>query len=304
MQQQEPEPQRTLKSSTQCPVPSTQKKQLQEPEPQRAQRTRRNNGKAWRIAIALGLLVGSVAAQVTKGTAISVIKDPAGTSVTTASTFSAGANALITCGVTYDDNGANTQVSSISISGSPTYAIAWQQIATNGRVFLANSLGTEMWMSVASTAISNQAVTVTISSSERFTVACQSFTGIDTANPIPASASASASTVTVTSSGNDNSLYAGTIGCASNSAATIAAGSGYTMDASPNYGAGTNKWVHGSWETKNAAVTPPANTTVNATVSTCTGTGSTIQTIGVEIKKAGAGGASSYPGWYGDSGWK
>jgi hypothetical protein len=252
-----------------------------------------------RIILILPLLLLCVPAlaQVTKGTAVSGRKDPAGTQLVISS-WTAGANALVVCGIHYDDNGTSTVVNSVSVSGSPSYSTAWAQLATNGREFTANVLGTELWWAVTSSGFTAQSVTIDISSSERFAAECQSYTGIDTANPIPASAKASSTagstpSVTVTSSGNDNSLYVGVIGCGTNSARTITAGTGYTVDADQFQNA-INKWVHGALETKNAAVSPAANTTVDATMSGACTSGR-WQIIAAEIKKAAGGGGGATP---------
>jgi hypothetical protein len=236
---------------------------------------------------------------ITKGTAVAKNVTVAATSGVSAA-FSSGADALLLCGIVTDDNGTNTSVSSVVISGSPTYTTAWQRVPTNGRAITANTVNVELWYAVASSAIVAQTVTVTNSSSERFGFVIQSYTGIDTANPIPNSANATTttgaattlSTASIPYNGSGNSLYAGWLGVGSDLNTNVAPNASYTQDGAINDAAGVTLWVHGLYETLTAAVTSAQ--VVNATFTAIAGSGNAASLIGVEIKEAGAGGAVTH----------
>jgi hypothetical protein len=206
------------------------------------------------------------------GSAVSVAVTTAGTQAITPA-WTVAANSLLACAATSDEGGENNHITSITVSGSPTYGIAWAQLPTNGLARDVNTLNTEVWRARTTSGFTNQTVTVNMSGTERFTVVCGSWTGSNASTPIPASNKANfhngAATVTVTSSSHDRSLYAGFLGCGDNVGLTVSPATGFTISAngSVNFAGVANQWVHGAMESKDAVVTPAANTAVAFTVA-------------------------------------
>lgn len=237
------------------------------------------------------MLCSPLIAQITGGTTVVKNQTPAATTGTSGATLSVASGGVILCGVVTDDNGTNTSVSSIVVSGSPTYSIAWQQVPSCGRVINANLLNTELWYAVPSSTITTQTIQATISSSELFGFVCRPFTGVDSANPIPncnqANTTATVGTLTTPSipyNGSGTSFYVGWLGVGSNNNTNVAPNASYTQNGAINDAAGTALWVHGLFETITTGVTSAQ--TVNATFTTNVGANA-ASIIGVELKQAG-----------------
>lgn len=245
--------------------------------------------KVWRGCIVLlivlwALIVTAPAQSITKGTGVGQAASPASTSVTSVSPFSAVAGAVLLCGSTYDDNATNTQIATITISGSPTYSIPWQQIPANGRIYNSNIVGKELWYAVTSSGFTAQSITMTLTQSQKFGFACQSYSGVNQSAPIAGSnQSLTTSTVIVTNTGKDNSKYVGYFGCGDNSPRTFTAGTAYDDDACFNCANEPTTWAHGVLETGLTPVSPAADTTIDMVlISSCTNP----SMIGVELAVA------------------
>lgn len=249
-----------------------------------------------KLLLILALSVSPAIGQTfTFGTASKAVENTGATSKATGATFSASANATLYCGIASDDGADSTQVSSIVVSGSPTYSTAWQVVPTNGRLNTANLLDAEIWFAVATSAISSQTVTVTINHSHKFSFVCQSVTGTDLTNPIAASNNATgATTVNVTSSGHDNSTYLGLFACGDDTGRSFVGGANYTQDECTNCANEATVWSHTYLEHKTAQVTPAATTTVDMT---STGSCTNPRMFGVELAlPAAAAGGSTVQG--------
>lgn len=225
------------------------------------------------------LLLASVSAFAADPTFATAAKSPDGpsaaTTAVTASTFTAGAGDLVYCAAAMDDNGSSTHITGITVSGSPSYSTAWAKLATDGAILVSNQGAIEFWWGVTSSGFTNQAATVTISSSERVVALCNSIHG-QASTPIPATNSSTqivgtTSTLTVTSSGHDNSKYIGFFGCFSNVAQNgFSSGAPYTDDGCSNCSNVANQWVHLAVAHSTNNVTPAGNTVVNFTqVNSC-----------------------------------
>lgn len=222
-----------------------------------------------KLLLAATLFLASASfGQIVFGTPVSHLKDPAGTTDTSGATYTASANSGLLCVIAFDDNGSTTVVNSIVVSGSPTYSTAWAKRATDGRVFVANQGGTEVWTAETSSGFTNQTITPTISSSERFAYACVPISGIASGGMTGGNSNSAAPTnsdpiqVTVTSSGHNNSKYIDAYGCFDNVGHTFTSAAAFTDDACINCANEANVWVHVALAHSTSPVSPAANTTV------------------------------------------